>query len=179
MWGNCMDWKDIASTVAKAAPILGTVLGGPVGAVAGAAGSLVASILGCDDSPEAVEKAISQNPENLLKLKELEAQEQARMLKWKQAQLAAELADRDSARQRDIAITRVRGGNLRADLLALTAMVALIGVMAALFMFPVPEGSARDLLLVVTGCLINIVKEVYGFEFGSSRGEQDARPQVR
>ncbi|MCT4627905.1 hypothetical protein [Halodesulfovibrio sp.] len=28
-----MDWKDVGSIVAKAAPILGTVLGGPVGAV--------------------------------------------------------------------------------------------------------------------------------------------------
>ena len=179
MWGNCMDWKDIASTVAKAAPILGTVLGGPVGAVAGAAGSLVASMLGCDDSPEAVSEAISQNPEALLKLKELEAQEQARMLQWKQAQLNAEIADRDSARERDTQITQIKGSNTRADVLAYLSIIAFIGVMFALFKFSIPEGGTRDLIVFTLGHLTNIVKDVYGFEFGSSRGEQDAKPQVR
>ncbi|MEZ6852100.1 hypothetical protein [Halodesulfovibrio aestuarii] len=173
-----MDWKDVGSIVAKGAPILGAALGGPVGAIAGAAGSLVASLFGCEDSPEAVEKAIKQNPDALLKLKELEARENARMLQWKQAQLNAEIVDRDSARERDTKITQIKGGNTRADVLAYLSIIALIGVVAALFMFPVPDGSARDLLLVLTGCLINIVKDVYGFEFGSSRGEQDAKPQV-
>ena len=178
MWGNCMDWKDIASTVAKAAPILGTVLGGPVGAIAGAAGSLVASMLGCDDSPEAVNEAISQNPEALLKLKELEAQEQARMLQWKQAQLNAEIADRDSARERDAEVLRIKGNNRRADVLAYLAIIALLGVLFATFKYS-PAGPARDLLMILVGNLTAIVKDVYGFEFGSSRGEQDAKPLGR
>lgn len=170
-----MEWKDIGKAVATAAPVLGTVLGGPVGAIAGAAGSLVASFLGCEDSPEAVDIAISQNPDALLKLKKLEAQEQDRIFKWKTAQLNAEVADRKSARERDVEVTRVMGGNTRGDILAYLSILSLIGVMFALFMFPVPEGTARDLLLIVTGGLIAIVKDVYGFEFGSSRGEQENR----
>ena len=38
-----MEWKDVANVVGKAAPILGTLLGGPAGA---AVGALVASALG-------------------------------------------------------------------------------------------------------------------------------------
>lgn len=53
-----MDWKDIGSIVMNAAPIFGTALGGPVGLVAGAAESLVASFLGCEEPQKAVEQGI-------------------------------------------------------------------------------------------------------------------------
>lgn len=178
MWGVGMDWKDIGAVVAKSAPILGAALGGPVGAIAGAAGSLVASFLGCEDSPQAVEQAISLNPDALLKLKELEAQEQARLFQWKQAQLNAELADRNSARERDAEVLRIKGNNRRADVLAYLAIAALIGVIFATFKFS-PAGPARDLLMILAGNLTAIVKDVYGFEFGSSRGEQEIKPAVR
>lgn len=173
-----MDWKDIGSIVAKAAPILGTALGGPVGLVAGAAGSLVASFLGCEESPEAVGQVLKENPEALLKLKELEDKERERLFQWKQTQLAAELADRDSARDRDAEITRIKGNNTRADVLAYLSILALIGVLIATFMFS-PAGPARDLLMILVGNLTAIVKDVYGFEFGSSRGEQAAKPLGR
>ena len=174
-----MDWKDVGEIVAKGAPILGAALGGPVGAIAGAAGSLVASFFGCEDSPEAVEQAITQNPDALLKLKELEARENARVLQWKQAQLNAEIADRDSARDRDVEVTRIKGGNTRADILAYLAVVTLIVCLVCLYVFNIPEGGTRDIISMCVGCITYIVKDVYGFEFGSSRGEQEARPQVR
>jgi hypothetical protein len=62
-----MDWKDIASTVGKAAPILGTLLGGPAGA---AVGSIIASALGTGNDPAEVERAIAADPQALLKLRE-------------------------------------------------------------------------------------------------------------
>ena len=65
-----MDWSKIKNIVAKAAPMLGTVLGGPLG---GAAGSLIAAGLGVEDSPEAVMQALSQDPAALAKVKEIES----------------------------------------------------------------------------------------------------------
>lgn len=70
-----MNWKDIGLIVAKATPLLGTAVDGPVGLVAGAAGSLVASFLGCDESPKAVEQGIRHNFDAILKLKKFEASE--------------------------------------------------------------------------------------------------------
>lgn len=70
-------WDSIKSVVGKAAPLLGSALGGPAG---GAVGGMLASALGTDDSPEAISKALEQDPEAAAKLKKLE-QEHERELR--------------------------------------------------------------------------------------------------
>ncbi|TGW14462.1 hypothetical protein EIL50_05420, partial [bacterium NHP-B] len=64
-----MDWKDLGKTVVSAAPVLGGLLGGPVGT---AAGTLIASVFGVDPNPEAVAKAVKDDPEAFVRLKEIE-----------------------------------------------------------------------------------------------------------
>lgn len=64
-----MGWDKVKGAVAKVAPVAGTLLGGPAG---GAVGGLIASALGVENSPEAVEAAIAQDPDAAVKLKELE-----------------------------------------------------------------------------------------------------------
>lgn len=65
-----MDWSDLKGVVSKAAPLLGTLLGGPAG---GAVGALVSQALGADDdSPEAVHRALQQDPQALVRIRELE-----------------------------------------------------------------------------------------------------------
>lgn len=52
------------------------------------------------------------------------------------------------------------------------AAIITIGFLAALFVLfqvPLPETS-KDILLVLIGCLTGIVKDVYGYYFGSSEG---------
>ena len=49
-----MEWKDLAADVAKAAPILGGLLGGPAGA---AVGGLIASALGTSNDPAQISEA--------------------------------------------------------------------------------------------------------------------------
>jgi hypothetical protein len=68
-----MEWKDVANVVGKAAPILGTLLGGPAGA---AVGALVASALGSGNTPDEVSQALVSNPEAAVKLKEIESRRQ-------------------------------------------------------------------------------------------------------
>lgn len=83
------------------------------------------------------------------------------------------LKDRGDARQRDIAIQDKRGRNTRADVLAFSAIGGLISLIWILLFIQIPDGPARDVLLLLSGALITIVKDVYGFEFGSSRGSKD------
>jgi hypothetical protein len=71
-----MEWKDIKGMVGKAAPLLGTLLGGPAG---GAVGALVSSVLGVDNEPDEVHKALSADPSLLLKLRETEIQQQTQL----------------------------------------------------------------------------------------------------
>lgn len=65
-----MNWKDIAPIVARSAPLLGTLLGGPAGA---AAGALVSAALGVGADPGAVEQALAVSPDAAVKLAQIEA----------------------------------------------------------------------------------------------------------
>lgn len=65
-----MEWKNIAGLVGKSAPLLGGILGGPVGA---GIGGLLASALGVEATPDAVQKAIASDPAAAAKLAEVES----------------------------------------------------------------------------------------------------------
>jgi len=84
-----MEWKDVATAVGKAAPLLGTLLGGPAGA---AVGGLVASALGVGGTPSEVSAALQTNPEAAVKLKQLEAERQVRLQELATDQAKAEMA---------------------------------------------------------------------------------------
>src|SRR3954468_16575067 len=100
-----MQWSDIANIVGKAAPILGTVLGGPAGA---AVGGLVAAALGVESTPDAIAKAVAADPEAALKLAQLESDERVKLqqmvydhadklIEAGNAGIAADVDDRKSA----------------------------------------------------------------------------------
>lgn len=74
-----MEWKDIAATVAKSAPMLGGLLGGPAGAAIGAVGSMIASALGVAPTPDAVSQALTVNPDAAVKLAQIEKDRQVEL----------------------------------------------------------------------------------------------------
>lgn len=82
------------------------------------------------------------------------------------------LADRQNARQRDVAFVQAGRYNFRADLLALLAVGGL--VLCVYFVArdtTLPE-RAVNAIMFVAGVLAAAVRDVYGFEFGSSRSSQ-------
>lgn len=93
-----MDWSDLKSVIGKAAPIIGTALGGPAGALVG---TLVSSALGTDNTPLAVQAALQANPDAFLKLQQLEVSHTeflANILAQNnQSQLAVDLVAEQSA----------------------------------------------------------------------------------
>jgi len=66
-----MNWGFLKKIIGTAAPLLGTVVGGPLGA---AAGGLIAKKLGVDATPQAVHDALIADPDASSKLAEIEAQ---------------------------------------------------------------------------------------------------------
>jgi hypothetical protein len=90
----------------------------------------------------------------------------------------AYLADRASARNRDLGLAQAGRRNLRADILAYAAIGGLISLIWALLVRQIPDGPTRDILLILSGALVAIVKDVYGFEFGSSRGSEEKTEQL-
>lgn len=71
-----MNWNDIAVGVGKVAPILGGLLGGKLGA---SVGGIISEALGVDNTPEAVEKELKENPEAFLKLRQLEIDKEVKL----------------------------------------------------------------------------------------------------
>ncbi|WP_290917966.1 hypothetical protein [Halodesulfovibrio sp.] len=161
-----MNWKDIGTSVAKVAPVLGAALGGPVGAIAGAAGTLIGSFLGVEPEPEAVAKAL-QNPEALLKLKELEVKQQGQLLGWQRAQLDAELRNVQDARAREVALAKAGHGGAW-----VTGVIALVVICGFFWMLNIvvttPEVSEPALLLL--GSLGTAFGAVVNYYLGSSLG---------
>lgn len=88
-----LDWRSIAGAVAPIAPklgaVLGTAIGGPFGSVIGGlAGSAIAATFGTDATPEAVGKAIAEDPKASDKLARLEERRGQEILAQAQAEIA-------------------------------------------------------------------------------------------
>jgi len=66
-----MDWKALGNKVADAAPILGTLLGGPQGAIVG---TWIAKKFGTDNNPESILDTLNKDAEWAFKLKQLESE---------------------------------------------------------------------------------------------------------
>ncbi len=71
-----MSWKAIANTVGKIAPTLGSLLGGRAGE---SIGTLIATTLGVENTPEGVSEALRINPEAAVKLAEIESNQKIKL----------------------------------------------------------------------------------------------------
>ncbi|MEI6897873.1 MAG: 3TM-type holin [Psychromonas sp.] len=82
-------WDSIKNLIGSSAPLIGTLIGGPIGA---SVGGLVASALGVENTPAAIEQALRNNPDALIKLKQLEFDNQAQLrdLAFKHASLESD-----------------------------------------------------------------------------------------
>ena len=160
-----MDWKDIAGTVGKAAPLLGTLLGGPAG---GAVGAIIASALGTGGSADEVAQALATNPEAAIKLRQIEADRQVRLQELVAAHADAELRiaaeDRKDARQMQVSVkSRVPA------VLALSITGGFFGVLA-LMLWGVWKPTDNNALLILLGALGTSWGAVVNYYFGSSAG---------
>lgn len=161
-----MEWKEVAGTVAKAAPVLAGVLGGPVGAVAGAAGALLGSFLGVEPDPAQVAKAL-ENPGSLTELRRLEAEQQAVLLGWQASQLQAELENVRGAREREVSLVRMgHGGAWISGVVSLVVIVGFFWMLHAV----VHMQAVNEPVLLLLGSLGTAFGAVVNYYLGSSLG---------
>ena len=92
-----MNFDKIKGLVGQLAPTLGAALGGPVG---GAAAGMLAEVLGCDPTPQKLERALSQaTPEQLAEIKKAELDFEVRMKELEVDVFALETKDIQHARE--------------------------------------------------------------------------------
>lgn len=158
-----MNFKKILGSVA---PFLGTLIGGPFGATAGA---LVGKLLLGDDtaSEEDMKKALGRaTPEQLVQLQQIDADHKIKMAqvglnKEKIAQL-----DRDSARKREIAVKDKTPARL-----AYLLTFGFFGVLATIIFVPI-QPEVVQIVDVLLGALGGAWVSVVSYFFGSSNGSQ-------
>lgn len=134
------DWKSLLGNVA---PLLGTAIGGPFGALAGTA---VKAALGLADGSDeaALEAAMKRaTPEQLLALQNAERQFKLDMEKLNVDVMKIDAEDRNSARQREVTLTG--WGKFATPTLATLATAGFLGATA----YVLGWGMRRALILVL------------------------------
>lgn len=172
-----MDWKDVGNVIGKAAPVLGAVLGGPVGAIAGAAGSLVAKALGSESTPEAVNTAIQADPEALIKLRELEVQEQGQLLTWQWQQIQADLDNVKDARAREVALVQAGHMSLATPIVSIVISLGFFLMLWVILTGGKSEVGEAGLMLL--GWLGSAFGSVVNYYLGSSLGSATKDSYIR
>ena len=170
-----MDWSKVASFVKKAAPILGTAIGGPAGGLAGGAISLIADAFGVEngDDPGEVLAAITADPEAMVKLKQIQADNLVELKKLALQSDQAHLNDVQDARARQIAV-EARTGKKDINLYVLAWLVVggfFISIGTLIFQ-KLPDDSTGVVFLLF-GALIAGFTQVMNYFFGSSKGSAD------
>lgn len=91
----------------------------------------------------------------------------------------AYLTDRQDARKRDTAFINSGRYNVRADMLAFLAVAGL--VVCVWFIARDTDMPERvvNAIMFVAGVLASAVRDVYGFEFGSSRSSRDKDDTIK
>ncbi len=154
-----MKFDAIKGLVGELAPTLGAALGGPVG---GAAASMLANVLGCDPTPQKIEKALQQaTPEQLAEIKKAELDFEVRMKELEVDVFALETKDTQHARE-------AFREDWTARAIALLS-VLLFGGYILLVTLQDPADNDDGIVNLVLGYLGGIVSSVISFYFGASK----------
>lgn len=149
----------IKTVVSAIAPTLGTALGGPLG---GAAASVIAEALGCNNDPRAIQRAVqAATPEQLAEIKKAELDFEARMKELDVDVFAIEAQDKQDAR-------RHFAKDWTAKLIALVMVGFFCAYIAMITIMP-PEQNSMELINLVLGYMGGLVSAVISFYFGASQ----------
>ncbi|MDH0749541.1 hypothetical protein N5D61_24760 [Pseudomonas sp. GD03842] len=175
-----MNWSDIGNMVGKAAPVVGTLLGGPAGA---AVGALVASALNVPNDPESVSAVLASNPDAFAKVQELQLNAKVQLqqlavtaennrLQAEATQYAAEAADRDSARKLAASQPRDFVRPALTVLMLAGSLFIIVSIMTGWALDVVTNTTAALTVGNVMGAWFMMTKEVMGFWFGMTKESQ-------
>jgi hypothetical protein len=144
-----------------AAPMLATVVAGPLG---GKAVSMLAKKFDVEDTVTAVAEAIAGDPQAAQKLADLEL-EFAKL----------EAADRDSARNREFEMAKANA----TPLAQLVVPILALGTVATTFLFIASllfleiKTEQQQLIIFALGYATAAAQQVLSYYFGSSKSSQD------
>jgi hypothetical protein len=90
----------------------------------------------------------------------------------------AHLADRQDARRTSVSRREAGGGDLRGNVMLITAFVAVTAIVALLIMTPDVPPEVTGFVIGIGGMFARNIGSAFDFEFGSSRGSRDKDGQI-
>jgi len=150
----------LKNIVGAVAPTLGTALGGPMG---GMAAKTIASVLGCNEDPKSIQKAIEQaTPEQMLELKKAEQAFEVQMKELEVDVFKLEVADTQDAR-------KAFSKDWTTRIMGIATLGGFLGYIFLVTLQP-PEQNSEALINLVLGYLGGLASAVISFYFGASHG---------
>jgi hypothetical protein len=156
-------WDTVKTLLGSAAPMVGGLLAGQAGS---AVGTLIASALGVENTPQAIATELQNNPDALLKIKQLESDERVALRELSLKETALSL-DKHKANLADTANARFEHKD--SDMPSfLTIILALMvtGMFAALFFATPPAGYAQ-VLIMIAGAVMGAFGTAVAFWMGA------------
>jgi len=153
--------KLLGNIIGSVAPTLGTALGGPLG---GMAGDVISKILGVDNNPASLEKAIATaTPEQLMEIKKAEKEFEAKM-----KELDVDLYKLETQEKQDARKTFSKDWTAR--IIGIAMVGGFLGYIFLVTLQP-PEQNSEALINLVLGYLGGLASAVISFYFGASHKE--------
>jgi hypothetical protein len=153
-----MKFGKLKDLIGGIAPSIGTAMGGPLG---GMAAQVLAGALGCEPTPQAVEKAFeTATPEQLAQIKKAEYDFEAKMAELEVDLYKLEVKDKQDARTHF-------AKDWVAKSIGLIMVLFFCSYIAMITIMP-PEQNSMELINLVLGYMGGLVSAVISFYFGAS-----------
>ena len=150
--------KLLTNIIGSVAPTLGTALGGPLG---GMAGDVISKVLGVDNNPASLEKAIANaTPEQLMEIKKAEIDFEKQMKALDVDLYKLETQEKQDAR-------RTFSKDWTARIIGIAMVGGFLGYIFLVTLQP-PEQNSEALINLVLGYLGGLASAVISFYFGAS-----------
>jgi hypothetical protein len=150
--------KLLTNIVGSVAPTLGAALGGPLG---GMAGDVISKVLGVENNPASLEKAIATaTPEQLMEIKKAEIEFEKQMKELDVDIYKIEAEEKKDARKHF-------SKDWTARIIGIAMVGGFLGYIFLVTLQP-PEQNSEALINLVLGYLGGLASAVISFYFGTS-----------
>jgi hypothetical protein len=154
--------KLLTNIVGSVAPTLGAALGGPLG---GMAGDVISKVLGVENNPASLEKAIATaTPEQLMEIKKAEIEFEAKMKELDVDIYKIEAEEKKDARKHF-------SKDWTARIIGIAMVGGFLGYIFLVTLQP-PEQNSEALINIVLGYLGGLASAVISFYFGASNKQE-------
>ena len=163
--------NSMGSLIRQVAPTIATALGGPLAGLA--TKTLSEALLGnTDGSPDEIAAALSSaSPDQLAKLREIDANFRVTMKKLDIDLAQIDASDRDSARKCEVELK-----DKAPMILASVVCAGFFGTLIGLLLYGLPS-KGQDAVLILLGALSAAFTAIVNYYYGSSSGSK-AKEQI-